>query len=139
MDIDNNRDSKTYYDSLLKIRTQFRNFVSHGSFGKNNEAFAFHSKTGAIPISLSDTQKNGMLFEREIEEITAIDTIKKFIIFLWTEDRAIAKIYIKSTLPSILTLSSDGTYCKAMKSIKSMNELVDYMILSFDRSANMDF
>ena len=43
---------KRYYDELLDIRYQLRNFIAHGAFGKSGEAFMFHSNAGAVPVQL---------------------------------------------------------------------------------------
>ena len=42
--------SKRFYNELLIVRQQLRNFVAHGAFGKNGNAFRFHSETGAVPV-----------------------------------------------------------------------------------------
>jgi hypothetical protein len=38
-------ETKRHYDSLLELRTQVRNFMAHGAFGKRGEAMSFHSDT----------------------------------------------------------------------------------------------
>ena len=43
---------KASYDELTEMRRQVRNFLDHGSFGKNEEAFQFHSGAGAVPLLL---------------------------------------------------------------------------------------
>jgi hypothetical protein len=48
--------TKRFYDGLIHIRRQVRNFVAHGSFGKDGEAFAFHS-TGAVPMRMVDERR----------------------------------------------------------------------------------
>src|SRR5262249_47435214 len=42
--------TKSHFDKLVVIRRQLRNFVAHGAFGKEGEAFNFHSKAGAVPV-----------------------------------------------------------------------------------------
>ena len=42
--------TKTHYDSLLTLRTQIRNYMAHGAFGKRGEAFYFHSGVGAASL-----------------------------------------------------------------------------------------
>jgi hypothetical protein len=44
--------AKGHYDTLLEIRRQIRNFVAHGAFGKDGQAFDFHSSAGAVPVRL---------------------------------------------------------------------------------------
>jgi hypothetical protein len=44
--------TKQFYDSLSLIRGQIRNFIAHGSFGKQGQAFSFHSSAGAVPVNL---------------------------------------------------------------------------------------
>jgi hypothetical protein len=47
--------AKTYFDELVVLRRQLRNFVAHGAFGKEGEAFSFNSGAGAAPIVLDYT------------------------------------------------------------------------------------
>ena len=49
---------KDIYDELTVIRRQLRNFVTHGAFGKDGEAFSFHSSAGAVPLRLPHRRKN---------------------------------------------------------------------------------
>ncbi|WP_228378448.1 hypothetical protein, partial [Chryseobacterium sp. CCH4-E10] len=44
---------KEYYIELLMIRNQVRNFVAHGAFGKDGNAFHFHSGAGAVPVMMN--------------------------------------------------------------------------------------
>jgi hypothetical protein len=37
---------------LLILRREVRNYLAHGSFGKEGQAFDFHSKAGAVPVLL---------------------------------------------------------------------------------------
>ncbi|MEZ5690266.1 MAG: hypothetical protein R3D71_01205 [Rickettsiales bacterium] len=39
----NDKVTKKHFDILISIRRQLRNFMAHGSFGKQGEAFSFHS------------------------------------------------------------------------------------------------
>lgn len=134
---------KTYYDELLSVRQQLRNFDAHGSFGKNREAFQFHSSVGAVPLRLPYKQKSREFrFGRGIDFVDdeAIELIKSFSEYLWIDSRAPAKIYIQdSGLSLILTHAVDGTYTHAMSSTDSMEEFVDYQTALHDRYANMDF
>src|SRR5258708_4426223 len=41
---------KGYFDELIIVRRQLRNFVAHGAFGKEGEAFSFHSKKSDIRL-----------------------------------------------------------------------------------------
>lgn len=135
--------SKQYYDDLIEIRRQHRNFVAHGSFGKRGEAFTFHSGAGAAPVLLPHqrgSQKFALSGTLTVEDPEAIRVIRKFMDHLWTGERAPARIYLqRSSLPVILTLAADGTYTNAMKSSDEMKALVDYLMGQWDRSANMDW
>jgi hypothetical protein len=44
--------TRVLYEKLIVIRRELRNFVAHGSFGKQGEAFSFHSSAGAVPVLL---------------------------------------------------------------------------------------
>ena len=135
-------DSKTkyYYDKLLVIREQVRNFVSHGSFGKNCEAFSFHSGAGAAPVRLSG--RNGSFsFASGIgfSENEAIELIKCFIEYVKTGPLLPAWIYIDSGLPLILSMANGGEYELAMESRENMEEFTEYLDYIMDQASNMDF
>lgn len=134
---------KKLYNELTEIRRQLRNYIAHGAFGKNGEAFSFHSRVGAVPLLLPH-QKGKPRFilsdNLSFDEHKVLNTIEKFIKVLWKGKRGPAKLYIQeSDLPLILTFAADGTYQKAMKSTKSMKDFLDRLCYEFDQAANMDF
>ena len=135
--------SKEFYDKLIELRQTLRNFVAHGAFGKDGEAFEFHSGAGAVPLMLPHraTKRRVRMTERlSFDDATALSTIKSFLTHLWSGPRAPAKLYIhESQLPVILTRVSDGSYSRAMLSIDEMTTLIDYLSHQFDRAANMDW
>jgi|SRR6267142_1886630 len=137
------KDSKLFYDSLGTLRRQIRNYMAHGSFGKQGEAFKFHSGTGAVPVMLNDAEgasRFSLTGEPEFDEEAAISTIEEFIAHLWSGDRYAAWLYIQdASLPMILTYASDGTYENAMKSSEDMEGFIDGLIRAFDDAGNMDW
>jgi hypothetical protein len=139
----NEPDTKHYYDELTVIRRQLRNFVAHGSFGKQGEAFSFHSGTGEVPVTLPHL-KDGASFRLavgiEFVDHDAITLIHDFIGHLWSGPRRPARIYLQhEDLPLILTMAQSGEYARAMASEEEMAELVDHLSRERDRHANMDF
>jgi len=138
-------DSKTkeYYDKLVTIRRQLRNFVAHGSFGKRGEAFRFHSGAGAVPLLLTEETRAGkyaFFVEPDFDDQEALNITDGFIAHLWSGLRAPAHLYIQeSSLDLILTYASNGTYRAAMTSPEDMEELVERLVYEHDRPANMDF
>ena len=134
---------KQYYDKLVLIRQQLRNFYAHGAFGKTGEAFKFHSGTGAVPvqiISRDNVNKFSLNGPSGFKDSDAIAIIEKFISFLWEDELLPAKIYIEdSSLPLILSYSKDGTYKRAMSTVENMTTLVDGLSRVFDDAANMDW
>lgn len=134
---------KRFYDDLIALRRQFRNFVAHGSFGKDGEAFLFHSGAGAVPMLLP--HKSGKLDYRfgsglDFRLEPSIALIKSFIEHLWTGARAPAKVYIQDYQhPAILTYVADGTYAAAMHSVADMEEFASFLAQRIDDAANMDF
>ena len=115
--------TKAFFDKLISIRRQLRNFAAHGSFGKEGEAFSFHSGAGAVPVRLAHQTGHprfSLSGERAFSEAEAIETIERFIAHLWSGPREPAFLYIqKSGLPIILTDAADGTYRSAMQSVKT--------------------
>ncbi|MGA7894415.1 MAG: hypothetical protein WCA49_14435 [Candidatus Sulfotelmatobacter sp.] len=133
---------KTLYDELLVVRRQVRNYMAHGAFGKNGEAFEFHSGAGAVPVNLTDPEgrdRFSMWESPSFDELGAIETAEAFVEKLWDGDLAPAKLYLQEAdLPIILTYASDGTYQGAMTSLEAMESLVEGMTHEIDRAANMD-
>jgi len=137
------KETKVLFDELVIIKNQLRNFVAHGAFGKNGEAFHFHSGAGAVPVILTHhTNRYSYSVSGEIafNDEAALATIEKFIGHLWSGVREPARAYIQdSNLPLILTMASDGSYAAAMRSTEDMNELVEDLSRRFDDAANMDW
>lgn len=83
--------TKKFYDELLVVRRQLRNFVAHGAFGKQGEAFQFHSRAGAVPLLLPHrVDGQNYRFGRGIDfvEHEAISLLDAFIAHLWSGPRA---------------------------------------------------
>lgn len=136
-----NSDTKAHYDKLLDLRAQIRNFMAHGSFGKQGEALQFHSGAGAAPVLLTNNQhaRYSLSGKPSFDESTAIDEIEAFIDHLWSGPRAPAKEYILSHLPSILSFAVDGSYDSAMSSVDSMKQFIEKLSNAFDNAGNMDW
>jgi hypothetical protein len=135
--------TKGFYDGLIHIRRQVRNFVAHGSFGKEGEAFAFHSRAGAVPMRMVD-ERRGPHFQfgagAGYADEVAIDLLRQFAGHLWSSPRDPAHIYIQEhQLDLILTMAKDGSYARSMASVDDMKALADHLSGEWDRAANMDF
>jgi hypothetical protein len=133
--------TKSHYDKLLDLRAQIRNFMAHGAFGKRGEAFRFHSGAGAVPVLLTRRQQHryALTGDPAFDERWAIQEIEEFISHLWSGPRKPAYEYIHSSLPTILTYVSSGTYAYAMKSVAEMKELVEHLEHEVSTSADMDW
>ena len=136
------QDVKLHYDLLVAIKRQIRNYVAHGAFGKNGEAFQIHSGAGAVPL-LMPHQKGSSRFSMqsgiEFKEEDAIKAVEDFMNFYWDSKNFPEMIYIQSSLPTILPYASDSTYSKAMTSIEDMESFVEYLTGVHDNAANMDW
>ncbi|MCF5861639.1 hypothetical protein [Aeromonas veronii] len=133
---------KAHYDRLVAIKRQIRNYMAHGAFGKNGEAFQIHSGVGAVPLLMPHQigcSRFSMQSGTEFQEEEALNAIENFINFYWESNIFPEVIYIKSSLPSILTYASDSTYSNAMVSIEDMEGFVNYLTELHDRAANMDW
>lgn len=134
---------KPLYDQLCLIKEQIRNYVTHGAFGKQGEAFHFHSSIGAVPVFIPKKKEKAQFSfvqNSELEDDQAIAIIETFISKLWSDSRKPAYLYIQaSTLPTILTLAKDGTYKDAMTCNKKMDTLIQRLCDQFDNAANMDW
>jgi len=136
------KETHTFYEQLTTIKRQLRNYITHGAFGKNGEAMSFHSNVGAVPLLLP--QKQGaarftFYSDLSFDEDEVLNLIEKFIVHLWSGPRMPFKVYIQSSLPSILTMAQDGQYPSAIESLQEMEELVEYLQHRFDVAANMDW
>lgn len=141
LDIDS-EGTRSYYDQLVTVKRQLRNYMTHGAFGKNGEAFSFHSGAGAVPLLLPHQKgSNRFSFYGDLgfNEKEVMDLIAGFIAHLWSGEREPYKIYIESSLPLILPMASDGKYISAISSKEEMESLVEYLSWQFDQAANMDW
>ena len=135
--------AKDLFDELTIIRRQLRNYVSHGAFGKDGEAFSFHSSAGAVPVRLPQKRRSQSLrfgSGMDLDPTQAFDTIARFESHLWSGWRAGAKLYIQDyELPTILSMVEDGTYERARSSEQTMVDLTEQLARQFNDAANMDW
>ena len=117
--------------------------MAHGAFGKEGEALRFHSGAGAVPVVLdygAAKPQFSLTPELGFNDEEALETISKFIVYLWSGKREPARIYIQEhSLPLILPNASDGTYAAAMASVDDMREYIEQLEAQIDRSHNMDW
>ena len=140
---------KRYYRELMSIRNQVRNFVAHGAFGKEGEAFRFHSDAGAVPVLLPHRQGDhsyrfpySLALSRRSKgssDHDAIALIQDFISYIRSGPLAPAWIYLDSGEDLILTMAENGTYGLAMASEEDMTEFVEGLSCFSDMHANMDW
>jgi len=135
--------TKSLYDDLTVMRRRLRNFVAHGAFGKDGEAFHFHSAVGAVPMLLPyRRERSAFRFGQGVDFVAdeAISLVRKFVEHLWSGSRAPAKIYIQEYgLPLVLTKVVNGEYARAMASVETMTEHAYYEAGMRDRYMDMDF
>jgi hypothetical protein len=143
IDLSADKETKDIYDEVLEIRRQVRNYMAHGAFGKQGEAFQFHSAAGAVPVNLTDPQgrnRFSMWSVPSFDEPRAIEVAESFVAKLWEGERAPAKLYLEEAgLPVILTYASDGTYASAMSSAEDMEHFIEVLTREMDNAANMDW
>ena len=140
---------KRYYDELMSLRNQVRNFVAHGAFGKDGEAFRFHSDAGAVPVLLPHRQgdhsyrfPDSLALSRRSKDSSdhdAIALIQDFISYIGSGPLAPAWVYLDSGEDLILTMAQSGTYELAMASEEDMTEFVEGLSYFSDMHANMDW
>jgi hypothetical protein len=141
IDLSIDNEMKGIYEELLEIREQVRNYMAHGAFGKQGEAFQFHSGAGAVPVKLTG-ELGGLSdwIKPSFEESRAIEVMEAFIAKLWEGDRAPAKLLLDDDdLPIILSHASDGRYQHAMSSKEIMEDYIKYLSREVDNAANMDW
>lgn len=135
--------NKIFFDELIFIRRQLRNFIAHGAFGKNGETFKFHSNVGAVPVIMPHQigkNKFSLFSDLSFDEDEVILLLENFIEHLWLAELKPAMYYImNSNLPTILTIASDGEYTRAMTSTEDMESFIKNLCYQFDQAANMDW
>jgi hypothetical protein len=135
-------DDKKSYDDILELRVQLRNFVAHGSFGKDGSTFQFHSRVGAVPLRILDGgPQTSFSFgtDRTRDWESDYARIDSFLSRLWSSGRQPAKLYLETGFPCVLTHTTNGIYQLAMQSEKEMQNFIEYMSKELDDAANMDF
>lgn len=135
-------EEKSSYDDILMLRVELRNYVAHGSFGKDGSTFQFHSRVGAVPLKILDGEDQsdfsfGDSPRRDWE--SDYSRIDNFLETLWSSNRSPAKQYLETGFPCVLTYASDGTYQRAMRSDEEMSSFIDFIGYQRDTAANMDF
>jgi hypothetical protein len=92
---------KDFYDKLVTIRQELRNFVAQGLFGTQGEAFQFHSSAGAVPALLphrAGSRKLSLGDDLAFDVEQPVRIIEAFIPHLWSGSRASAEIYMQHYL-----------------------------------------
>ena len=136
-------EAKKRFDSLISVRRELRNFVAHGAFGKDGQAFQFHSTAGAVPVLLPHKTSNRSFSigeDLQFNHEAAIASIEAFNTYVWTGERTPAKMHNQEYgLPAILTHANDGTYAHAMATTFNMKQFCDNLIGEIDRASNMEW
>jgi hypothetical protein len=135
--------TKAFFDHLIEIRRELRNFVAHGAFGKKGQAFHFHSTAGAVPVVLpykAGSRRFKLAGADYFDHEAAITVIEQFVGHLWSGPRNLARMYIQERgLPLILPMATDGKYAMAMSSQGAMKSLIEMLHYQSDQAANMDW
>lgn len=134
---------KKIFDELLIIRQQLRNFVAHGAFGKNGNAFSFHSNTGAVPVLLNHEKvqnRFSLSGKLSFDDRAVMALMDEFIKYLWQGPLKPAMYYTqKLHLPTIVTYAKNGQYKQAMDNPRVMKKFTEELLYRIDNSANMDW
>lgn len=135
-------ENKAHYDRMLALRKELRNYVTHGAFGKQGEAFDFHSGAGAVPVMLphrAGTSKFKFAHGTAFDAVAAVGAMEAFVAHFWEGPREPARAHVQGNLPLILTMARNGTYTQAMRSTTAMDDFVEHLTGEMDRAANMDW
>ncbi len=136
---------KQHYDALTLIRRTTRNFVAHGAFGKNREAFHFHSGAGAVPMILphrggrpaySEYGQGLVPGQSHVEEM---ERVNDFVHYLRSGSLAPLWIYLDRDFDTDLNMAFQGKYRDAMQSCEEMQRFAEEIEWLWDRAANMDW
>ncbi len=137
--VEQNKEEKTFFDKLVLIRKELRNFIIHGSFGKNGEEFSFASSIGSVPMSLGCAKNSIRITDSAFNIISVAKTLEQFINFLQSGKYQLAYLYVQSELPVSLKMHADGTYSNALQAFDNMKNLIDKMYYLREMHNNMDY
>ena len=142
-------DVNRYHRDLLDIRQRFRNFATHGAFGRNKEGFAFLSGAGVVPMTLHHHEgphsyrfggnfhhyRSGAVFVGQEQ----IELIEDFMEFIRSGPLAPAWIYLDEGLNPSLIASHRSRLSAAMESETAMERLVEFESRLVDMHLNMEY
>ena len=106
-----NNMNEEYYQKLLKIKEEYRNYNTHGKFGRGYDGFEVHCMFGFVKIPSMKQRKmkdgaymfNWGELDKRISGDEVISVFKAFMKHLWSGYRLNAKLYInKYALPLYL-------------------------------------
>ena len=139
------RDVSLYYDELNRVRSRTRNFVAHGAFGKDGDAFQLHSTAGAIPVRLvpEKRERRFRFGTRELSPARSdhddIELIKEFFSYARSGPLAPAWLYIDQEGTANLVEAREGRYQDAMSSVEAVQRYADEWEHYADMYMNFDF
>lgn len=144
IDLNKNDELKTVYETLINIKEQFRNPITHGNFQKDDSNFQIHfPNLGAIPLELTSINKKIKFSFIQFNKSTFAEIAKCFDAFeecLKTNNQTkYAYHYIVNQLPVFFDSESRQAYHGNMESWEIWNSYLDYLANSIDNSANMDW
>lgn len=134
--------ANTLLDRILAVRQDLRNHVAHGAFGKQGEAFSFHSPAGAVPVLLPHrTGPKHFRFGHglDFDAYQVFQVLDDFEAFMFKGVRAPAREFLLDNRYSTVLTMAKSTYVVAMRSPEDMSEFLRYWGEEVDRSANMDW
>lgn len=138
----NSRDADSHFNRLLRVKDDVRNYMAHGSFGREGETFHFHSKVGAVPVAISKikNQKLSMVTRLYVSPQEILKELDDFIDFFHQDERKRALKYIKNTdYPINLGYVVDGTFKRALESDEDMEVLIKEVDAILFQSWNMEW
>ena len=142
LDFERDIQAREYYDSLTEIR-ELRNFATHGHFGKGRETFWTPTSIGCVPYNVYLAKAKSPWRHNPsvgFTEHNSLQTIEKFIDYLWSDARQPARIILQESChPTFLKFMRSGEYAKAMESEEGMESLVRCIDNKLDIDENMDF
>ena len=141
-DFERDSQAREFCDSLTNIR-ELRNFATHGHFGKGRETLWTPTSIGCVPYNVYLAKaKNPWRHNPSVgvTEHNSLQTIEKFIDYLWSDARQPARIILQESChPTFLKFMRSGEYAKAMESEEGMKSLVRCIHNKLDIDENMDF
>jgi len=132
-----------HFSKLTEVRREYRNFTSHGAFGKDGQAFEFHSDAGAVPLRFDSSGKRSQYTllpsAGVLEDAQAVAAVGEFVAFLQTGANEPIWYFLEAELPTVLPYGITGLYKRVLSSMDDTRVFISQQASLQEQAWNMDW